>query len=218
MFNKRELLPISMIVLIIILGFVLYPSLPEQIPSHWNAKGEVDDYSGKMFSVVFYPALTLFVYLLMLVLPKIDPLKKNYAKFSNVYFWTKVVFVGFFSLIYIFTLFFSLGKISFNISYFIVPLISVLYLILGFFMPRIKKNYFYGIRTPWTLNSEEVWDRTHKMAGKLFIGAGIISLFGSLFEGEISMIIFLITVLSAAFGSIIYSYIVFKKIKKNGNN
>lgn len=217
MFNKRELLPISMIVLIIILGFVLYPSLPEQMPSHWNAQGEVDAYTGRTFSVVLYPAMTLFIYLLMFVLPKIDPLKKNYDKFSNVYFWTKVLLVGFFSLIYIFTLFFSLGKISFNISFFIVPLISLLYIVLGIFMPKIKKNYFYGIRTPWTLNSEEVWNETHRVAGKLFVGAGIISLFGVLFKGQISMIIFLISILTAAFGSVIYSYIIFKKLD-NGNN
>jgi uncharacterized membrane protein len=219
MFKKKELLPISIIILTIVLGFIFYSSLPEQVPSHWNAQGQIDDYSGRMFSVIFFPALTLFIYLLMSVLPNIDPLKKNYEKFSNVYFWTKVILVVFMSLMYIFTLLASLELITFNIRYMIIPLLSLLYLVLGYFMPKIKKNYFYGIRTPWTLNSEEVWDETHKMAGKLFIGAGIISLFSILFEGEISFIIFMVSILGAAFGSVIYSYIIFKRLsKRNGDN
>jgi uncharacterized membrane protein len=218
MFKKKEILPIAIIILTFVLGFVLYSSLPEQVPSHWNAQGEVDGWSGKTFAVVFYPALTLFIYLLMSFLPKIDPLKKNYEKFSGVYYWTKVTLVGYFSLMYVFTLLTSLGIIDFSIRFFMVPLMSALFIVLGSFMPKIKKNYFYGIRTPWTLNSEEVWDRTHVMAGKLFVGAGIVSLISILFKGDLVMIIFMISILGAAFGSAIYSYIIFKKLQKNGNN
>lgn len=218
MFKKREILPILIIVLVAVLGFIFYPLLPEEVPNHWNARGEVDAYASKEFFVIFYSSLTLAVYLLMSLIPKIDPLKKNYLKFENVYFWTKVSLVVFFSLMYVFTLFFSLGKISLNINFFIIPLISLLYIILGMFLPKIKRNYFFGIKTPWTLNSEEVWDKTHAFSGKLFIVFGLISLSGILFKNNASALVFLISILIAALGSVLYSYIIFRKLDKDGNN
>lgn len=85
--SKKEILPIALIIVAFIVGLLLYPDLPERMPSHWNAQGEVDAWSSKNFSVFFFPGLTLGFYLLMTFIPLIDPLRKNYARFRMTYFW-----------------------------------------------------------------------------------------------------------------------------------
>ncbi|MFH1841464.1 MAG: SdpI family protein [Candidatus Nealsonbacteria bacterium] len=215
LFTKKEFLPIFLIILAFIVGFYLYPQLPEKIPSHWNAKGEIDSWSNRNFGVLFFPGITLAVYLFMLFIPLIDPLKKNYQKFSIPYYWFRVIFVVFFVSLYFYTLYAALGT-NFNINYFIIPAISILFVVLGIFMPKIKKNYFVGIRTPWTLHSEEVWNVTHKFSGKIFITAGLISCLG-LFFSEYTFLIVMAAILSAAFISVIYSYFAFKKIEGLNN-
>ena len=159
--SKKEILPIALIIVAFIVGLLLYPDLPERMPSHWNAQGEVDAWSSKNFSVFFFPGLTLGFYLLMTFIPLIDPLRKNYARFRMTYFWFRTIFVVFFVSLYFYTLWVSLGS-ELNINYFILPAMSALFILIGMFLPKIRKNYFVGIRTPWTIHSEEIWDKRHQ--------------------------------------------------------
>ena len=211
-FTKREIIPIVLIVLAFILGFYLYPKLPDQIPGHWDYKGEVDAYTSKNFAIFFYPSITLGLYLLLTFIPLIDPLRKNYNSFSRYYFLFRLIFVCFFLTLYFYSLWAGFGT-EININYFVVPLFSFLFIFLGLFMPKIKKNYFVGIRNPWTIHSEKVWTKTHQFSGKLFIGAGIISIL-SLLVPLYSFFIFLFAVILAAIIANVYSYLVFRKIEK----
>ena len=216
--TKKEILPVALIVLAFIVGGFLYPDLPEKIPSHWNIKGEVDAWSSKNFAVFFYPCITLGIYLLMTFIPLIDPLRRNYPKFYIPYFWFRTVFVLFFVLLYFYTLWAALGT-KLNINYFIIPAFSILFIVIGIFLPKVRKNYFVGIRTPWTIHSEEVWDKTHQLAGKFFIAGGIMALL-SLFLPKYSVLFFVVAIFLAAFIPVIYSYFVFRKIggfNKEGN-
>jgi uncharacterized membrane protein len=216
--TKKEILPIALISLAFIVGGFLYPDLPELMPTHWNAQGEVDAWSGKDFAVFFLPGITLAIYLLITFIPLIDPLRRNYPKFALPYFWFRTVFVIFFVLLYFYTLWAALGT-ELNINVLIIPAFSVLFIVIGIFLPRVKKNYFVGIRTPWTIHSEEVWDKTHKFGGKFFIAGGIVALFSLLFP-EYSLSIFIVAILLAAFIPVIYSYFAFRKIggfNKEGN-
>jgi len=216
--TKKEILPVALIALAFIAGGFLYPDLPEKIPSHWNIKGEIDAWSSKNFAVFFFPSITLGIYLLMTFIPLIDPLRKNYPRFAIPYFWFRTVFVLFFVLIYFYTLWAALGT-KLNINYFIIPAFSVLFIVIGIFLPKVRKNYFVGIRTPWTIHSEEVWDKTHQLAGKFFIAGGIIALF-TLFLPKYSVLFFVVVIFLVAFIPIIYSYFIFRKIggfNKEGN-
>jgi uncharacterized membrane protein len=212
-FTTKEILPIAFILLVVSVGILLYPFLPDKIPSHWNARGEIDAWSGRNFTVIFYPALILGIYLLMILLPLIDPLRRNYLKFSRAYFWIRTVLVLFFAMLYFYTLWTVLGG-DLNINYFIIPAIFLLFLVIGVSIPKIKKNYFVGIRTPWTLYSEEVWDRTHQFGGKFFILAGFIILL-ALFFPEYYFQIILAAVIVGALIPVAYSYIVFRRIEKS---
>ncbi len=215
-FSKKEILPVALVVVAFIVGLLLYPDLPETMPSHWNAQGEVDAWSSKNFSVFFFPGLTLGVYLLMTFIPLVDPLRKNYAKFRMAYFWFRTIFIVFFVSLYFYTLWVGLGS-EFNINYFILPATSALFILIGMFLPKIRKNYFVGIRTPWTIHSEEVWDKTHQFSGKLFVIAGMIAL-ASIFFPKYSFLIFMAVILSAAVLSTASSYFIFRKVKGFNNN
>lgn len=208
--TKKELLPVILIFSALAVGFFLYPELPDKIPAHWNAEGEIDAWSNKNFGVFFFPIMTLGVYLLMTFIPLIDPLRKNYSKFVTPYFWFRTVFVLFFVLMYLYTLMAAFGT-RLDINYFIVPAISGLFVFIGIFLPKIKKNYFVGIRTPWTIHSEEVWDKTHKFSGKLFVIAGVVG-FLSVFFPKYSFIVFISAIVSAALISVVYSYYIFRKV------
>lgn len=213
---KKELLPVALIAFVIIFSILVYPSLPELIPSHWNSQGEIDSYSGKDFTVFFFPGLMLGIYLLMLIIPRFDPLKKNYPSFAPAYYWVRVAFIVFFAALYLFTIWTALGG-SLNINYFMIPAMSLLFIVMGIFLPRIKKNYFVGIKTPWTLASEETWDKTHALGGKLFILTGAAGLLGLLFEGK-AMWIMISLVIAAVIIAFVYSYIIYKKVEASKNN
>ncbi len=216
--TKKEILPIALIALAFVVGGFLYPDLPEKMPSHWNAQGEVDAWSGKDFAVFFFPGITLAIYLLITFIPLIDPLRRNYPKFHLPYFWFRTVFVIFFVLLYFYTLWAALGT-KLNINFFIIPALSVLFILIGIFLPQVRKNYFVGIKTPWTIHSEEVWDKTHRFGGKCFIAAGVFALISLLFP-KYFLSIFIAVILLAAFIPVIYSYLAFRKIggfNKEGN-
>jgi len=208
--TKKEILPIALIIITLLIGLQLYPKLPSEVPTHWNAQGQVDDFGSKNFAVFFFPVLALAIYLLMTFIPLIDPLKKRYKEFSLQYFWIKTIIIIFMLALYLFSLFAALGS-KINIVYVIVPAISLMLILLGSFMPKIKKNYFVGVRTPWTLHSEEVWNKTHKFAGKSFIAIGTISLLGLLVK-EYVFFIFIPVVILGSLAPVVYSYFVFKKI------
>ncbi len=213
--TKKEILPIVLIILAFVVGLLSYSSLPETIPSHWNAQGEIDAWSSRNFGVFFLPSITLGIYLLITLIPLIDPLKKNYSKFAIPYFWFRTLFILFFVLLYFYTLWAAL-ETKLNINFFIIPAFSVLFTLIGIFLPKVKKNYFVGIKTPWTIHSEEVWDKTHQFGGKCFIVGGILAIFSLLFP-QYFLSIFIAVILLTALTPIIYSYFIFRKINKLNN-
>lgn len=210
MFTKKEILPILLIIIAIIIGFQMYSSLPDKVPTHWNAQGEVDAMGNKDFAVFFFPALAIGIYVLMLFIPLIDPFRKKYEAFVMPYFWIRTIIIAFLLAIYLFSLFAAAG-IKLNIIYVIVPALSIMFIVLGLLMPKIKRNYFVGIRTPWTIHSEEVWNKTHKFGGKAFVIAGIVSLL-ALVVKEYVLSIFITVIIIASLLPVVYSYFVFKNI------
>lgn len=210
--TKKEILPMSVIIFSALIGLALYPQLPQEAPSHWSTKGVIDAWFGKNLAVIFFPLLILLIYLSTTFLFFFDPLKKNYLKFVDSYFWFRTILVIFLSLLYLFSLTEALRG-EMNIIYFIIPAISIFIIYIGLFLPTVERNYFIGIRTPWTLHSTEVWNRTHKFSGKVFVIAGIISFFTILIP-KYAFVIFTAIIISAALLPSIYSYYLFFKKEK----
>jgi len=219
MLKKSDWLLLAFIVFTLIAGISLYSSLPEQVPSHWNIKGEVDDYSNKFFAIFFFPGINFVLFVLLIVLPKIDPRKRNYEQFKGVYNIFRWIIHLFLGIIYLLTLIYAVWDSAaiptFMQVSFIVPfLVSLLFIIIGNYLGKIKDNFFVGVRTPWTLSSKEVWLKTHRLTGKLFVLSGVIGMIGSFFGGTAGFIMLFIPIIATSLFSILYSYFAFQQEQK----
>ncbi len=185
--------------------------LPEQIPTHWNYKNEIDAYSGKS-SIIIFPAISIGIYLLLLFVPLLDPKKANYDLFTGAYYGIRVGVLAFLDLLFISVMHATLSKSSAWMEY-IPSAVCLLFAIIGYYMKGIKPNYFVGIRTPWTIESPEVWEKTHMMGSKLWLYGGLITFVLCLFTGKYSVFVLIPSILILAFVPMIYSYLIYKKLK-----
>ena len=210
MSNKTSaIVSFSLIAIAFLVGVILYAQLPDPMPAHWNAAGEIDGYMSKFWGIFLMPVITIALVLLFLVIPNIDPLKANIAKFRGAFNWFIVAFVAYMLFIYALTLAAALG-VQFNMTVMLLPVVGLLFIGVGFMMRQAKRNFFIGIRTPWTLSSETVWDETHKLGSKLFMLGGIVAIVCA-FLGENGIWLMLAAMLAAAFVPIVYSYILWRR-------
>jgi len=209
--NKTKITIFLIILLSFAIGFYFYPQIPERMASHWNAKGEADGYMPKFWGLFLMPLISLAMALLLLLIPRLDPLKENIEKFRK-YFDGFIIFILLF-LFYlnILVIIWNLGM-RFNFIHKTAPAFSALFYYLGILVSNAKRNWFIGIRTPWTLSSETVWDKTHKIGGRLFKVSALIALIGILF-GQYAIYFIILPVILTALYTFIYSYFEYKKEK-----
>jgi len=202
--------------LLVILTFVLtlffYSALPDNMAAHWGISGKADGYSSKEVGAWIIPILSIGILILLYFIPLLDPLKKNIEKFRSAYHALIAVLCGFFLYLQIIILALNLG-LNINMGQLIVPALGILFFIIGVILKKTKRNYFIGIRTPWTLYSDKVWDDTHKIGAKLFKTAGIITFLG-VFVPQYSFFLLLASIIAASVITIAYSYKSFKSQKK----
>jgi uncharacterized membrane protein len=192
----------------IYLAFV-WNTLPEEVPMHFNAKGEVDRYGSKDELIGLLFMLNLPLYFIMRFAPQIDPKKKINEKQL---FELRLVLHLFISAIALFIIY-STQQGALANPFGIVSLVGLLFAALGFFFRSIKPNYFIGIKTPWTLESEEVWNKTHRVSGPVWIAGGIFMALSPLFAKAASIYIILGVTFGLAIFSVVYSYVAFKNLR-----
>ena len=205
--------------LLILLGLlvaavIVYPQLPERVPIHWNIKGEIDGYGSRFTGAFAIPLLTTGIYIGMLLLPLVDPRRANYARFSTAYRAVRAGLVFFMTLLYGVTTAVALGH-GINVSRVVIIALGVLFIVIGSFLPRVHANYFVGIRTPWTLASEETWHKTHRLGGPTFVVAGLVSILASFLAAPLNFWLVIGTLLGAALIPTIYSAIIYFQQKNN---
>ena len=209
--KKTMAAAMAVIALSFIIAAWLYPLMPEPMASHWGPSGEVDGYIPRAWGLSIMPVVSAVMFLLFLAIPYIDPLKKNIKKFRVYYDWFVLIMILFLFYIYMLTIFWNLGY-RFNMTRMVIPALGVLFIYLGVLTGKAKRNWFIGIRTPWTLSSNRVWEKTHALGRKTFIGAGIIALLGLFFQ-KYAIWLVLVPVIIAVFYPIIYSYFEYQKEK-----
>lgn len=207
--RKSEIIIVVIIMFSFSIGIYFYPEMPEKIPSHWNAQGQVDGYMPKCWGLFLMPFISLGLFLLFVLIPKIDPLKANIEKFRRYYDIFVVLVIAFLFYLYLLTIFWNIGM-RFNMIQLLVPAFGILFYYCGILIENSKRNWFIGVRTPWTLSNEKVWDKTHKIGGKLFKIAGVISLLGVFFQNY-ALFFVLIPVILVAVYTIIYSYFEYQR-------
>jgi len=211
---KKELPIIGIVAIPFLYLFYIWADLPAEVPLHWNFKGEIDRYGSKTGLIWIPILLPLLIYVLLMVMPTIDP-KNQLNKMGNKLHNLKFLVTAMMSLLALFILYSAKTESIANANFFFVAN-GVLILILGNYFKTIKPNYFIGIRTPWTLESEEVWKSTHELGGKLWFVAGIFLVISSLvLDAKTNLYLFIGIVTLIALIPIIYSYNQFNKLKRN---
>ena len=210
---KREIPLIAIVLLPFIYLAYIWNELPEKVPLHWNFKGEIDRFGEKTELLLIPILLPLLIYIIFLIVPKIDP-KNKISKMGNKYQHIKILLTTFMSILALFIIY-SANKQSLTNPNFVVLLIGILYIIFGNYFKTIKANYFIGIRTPWTLENETVWKETHKLGGKMWFAGGIIVVISSLIlNKQPNFILFMIITGIITIIPIAYSYFKFKNLQK----
>ena len=200
--NLKILMLTSIVIILPMLaGLLLWEQLPEQIPSHWNASGEIDGWSSKPFVVFGLPLILLAAQWLCTLGSAADPKKENHSvKLIQLVLWIIPVLSV---LLHAVTYAVALGK-EVQMEMVMPVFIGILFTIIGNYLPKCKQNYTIGIKIPWTLNSEENWNKTHRFAGWLWVLCGLAITLTGFFGG---FWVFLPIVLLMVLAPFIYSYI-----------
>ena len=210
---KSEIFSFLILAVSWVAAFYFYQHFPDKVVTHWNIAGQADGWSGRGFAAFFFPGLLSGMYLMFLLLPMFDPKKDRYAEFSKVYNVFRNLLLGVMALIYFIASVSNLG-VYLNVGVWTPLIIGLLFVVLGNYMGKIKPNWFVGIRTPWTMSSETVWNKTHRFGGKAFMMSGVLIAMSGLAPLRLRLPLFVFAIMIMLFGTIVYSYLVYLAEKK----
>jgi uncharacterized membrane protein len=207
--KKTQIITLFIIFASFALAIYLYPQMPDQMASHWDASGKVNGTMFKFWGLFLMPIISVGVWLIMIVIPKLDPKKANIAEFRQSFDTFILLLVLFLFYIFALTLIWNLGR-TFDFIVAIIPAFAILFYYIGELIGSAKQNWSIGIRTPWTLSSETIWNKTHKLGGKMFKGGSVLCLLGLLMK-DYAIWFVILPAIGVALFLFIYSYLEFKK-------
>src|ERR1700690_2280853 len=176
----------------VVFSVAVYNALPADMASHWGVNDQVNGSISRFWGAFLMPVMSIGLLGLFLLIPGIDPHKANIAQFRGAFNLFIVLMIAFLTYVHGLSIAWNLGFTGFQMSTALLPALGLLFIFLGYMLAKAKRNFFIGIRTPWTLSSDTVWDKTHALGSKLFIACGIMALLGGFFGGSIAMLLLLI--------------------------
>ena len=212
-FDNKEIIPVLFIIITFAIAVYVWPMVEEPMIIHWDEQGQPDGYGSKYVGLLLMPIVIAGIYILMTIVPYIAVFKKNLKDFYKYFFQFKLFFIVFMLSLYVITLLPNLGYQSFKMAYFMIPWIAILFFYLGYILRFCKRNFFMGIRTPWTLANDTVWKKTHDLASKAFVLIGIIMLISLAFI-EYAIYVMVILIFANIIFLFAYSFVEYKKIEK----
>jgi uncharacterized membrane protein len=214
MMGRRELGGV-VVGLMFVVPALLWSRLPERIPTHWNLRGEVDGWSDR-WPGAFVPAfIALALWVLMPVLRRVDPRREHYERFDSTFWLWVNGMVLFMAVVQAMVLLAALGH-AVDVGRVILALLGVLFTVIGNVMPRIRSNWWMGIRTPWTLADERVWRGTHRVAGWSFVAGGLVALLSMVLPLGVRAPVAIGALLLAGFVPAIWSFVLWRRSRAAG--
>lgn len=204
--NLKTMILTSVIILApIVAGLILWDKLPAQMATHFDANGVADDWSPKEFAVFGLPLLLLVVHWFCMAFTSVDPKKQNFSdKVITLMMWLcPVISIAGNGATYLYALDNTVNTVPMAIL-----LLGCIFLVIGNYMPKMKQSYTIGIKIPWALNSEENWNRTHRLGGYTFMLAGVITIIAG-FTQQLWLVP--VALIAASFIPVIYSFMLYKK-------
>ncbi|TDR17508.1 SdpI family protein [Marinicella litoralis] len=209
--NKKFLIALGLLLIVTwIVAFWYEAKLPEKIPSHWNIEGEVDGYMNKPWGVYMLPIISTITSVVLMLLPKIAPKGFKLESAKSVY-ETIVLIMAVFMLGVMILIFEAGMNKNIDMNQWMMVGIGSLFIIVGNYLSKVPKNFFLGIRTPWTLASDVVWYKTHRLGSWTFVLAGIVALLGGFLQWPVEWLIG--GFVAAALVPFVYSLVIYKQIE-----
>jgi len=205
----RKWIPAVLILAAVTASILVYPQLPETMPTHWSASGEVNGWSNRLWGAWLLPLIMAVIWVIMRAIPHVDPRRANYEKFAGMYDALVILILLFMLAMHIVVLAAATGT-QVKMDRIVMPMVGVLLAAIGFLIPRTHPNWFVGIRTPWTLTSDLSWEKTHKLGGPLFIAFGALMVAAGFFAPEQAIWVLVIAAVALVVFLFAYSYQVWK--------
>jgi uncharacterized membrane protein len=199
------------VMLVVGLWGILQVGIDAQVPMHWNAAGEVDGYGPAWLAFLLVPAITALLILLLLAIPRFEPRRRNLQRSASAYRTVAVALIVLMTLVQVAVVLAGTGAVEFQMSALVALGVGGLFIVMGNVLGTVRSNFFFGIRTPWTLSSDLAWTRTHRLVGRLFVLLGLVivvlGILGAMAAFAAVLIVGIIAILTI---SLVYSYRVWK--------
>lgn len=206
---RGEALNLAVVLFIAAVAAYGWMTLPDRVPVHWNVRGEIDRYGSKVESLLFVPALAASFYVLLLLLPRIDPGRANYARFAGTYAFIRTVLLLVLAIVFVSVVLAGAG-VAVDVPTVVGLTTGGTFVLFGSVLAKVRPNWFVGIRTPWTLSSARSWTRTHRLGGWLFIAIGVVLAASILARSPIAIALGVAFSIAATTWLLVYSYLVWR--------
>ncbi len=195
---------------------IVYPQLPQRIPTHWNIKGEIDGYGDKTWAAFLLPGAMLGLLALFRALPWLSPKPFTMDTFRSTFAFLVALITAFFA--YVHGLMLWAGLVGpLDISRMLLGGMCAVFALMGNVLGKLRKNFYAGVRTPWTLASDRVWVDTHRLAARMFVAAGLIGLVVCFMANQIvAAVATIVLIATAALVPVVYSLVHYKRLEKRG--
>jgi uncharacterized membrane protein len=211
---KQEILPIAVLVILVVLSLYFYSLLPDPMPTHFGGNGTPNGYMGKLSFFLIFGGIVLGLYLLLTFIPRIDPFWKAISPKYGLFLVFRDICMLFFAYIFVLALIAarrgSMPVEALNIGF------GLMFILIGNWLPKVPRNFFFGIRTPWTLASEVVWKRSHIVGGWMFVAGGIILIILALAGVKAEIVLPVVLAPLVIVSGIIYPLFLYRRLQKEG--
>lgn len=206
----RKWYPLFLVAIAAIASIIVYPKLPARVPTHFDIRGNPNGFGPRWVPTVIFPVMILALWGIMRGLPKIDPRRANYARMQDTYDLLVNLTLTMVTALHLLAL---AGAMGTNVPFvrLIPAVVGVSLIAIGNLLPRAKPNWWFGIRTPWTLSNDRVWERTHRVGGYVMTAIGVLAIVSAFFGSEVALITFVVVAGAMILGLIAYSYFAWKQ-------
>jgi uncharacterized membrane protein len=207
-------LPAAFIIGAVIFSVAVYSRLPDPMPTHWGISGEPDGFGSRLQGAFMLPVIMMAVFALLQWIPSLDPRAANIEKFRGSYDVVVGATIAFLGVMHVFALGNALGW-NVNMTTVVFASLGAMFVVLGNLLPRARSNFVFGIRTPWTLSSDAVWARVHRVGGYAMVAAGLLTIAAAFFRPRIGFAIALPSLLLSALVPVIHSYVLWNRERRD---